>query len=268
MAATDKVKPSVRIFLFFSILSHILYISPHTEILAQLSHLKTPTFCSSHSHPILCAAVFNFCHHHRYLNCERFTVVPVQMHSPPPLPVTFARHTLCCGETGVLCLTPGQSSSSLIISSNLLRVCAPARLVLIFSGSEVTWNVMIVHNTAVARRRVLFLVNRARFTTVSGQGQALAPPPVLSTCVFYHYYIISNAFKLCPHSVWAACKPWANCRHPHLIPLSCTCLCFHHVSCDGAAFDFCPEITASKRGCSAKILRNLCPSRWRALKCA
>lgn len=36
---------------------------------------------------------------------------------------------------------------------------------------------MIVHNTAVARRRVLFLVNRARFTTVSGQGQALAPPP-------------------------------------------------------------------------------------------
>lgn len=43
---------------------------------------------------------------------------------------------------------------------------------------------MIVHNTAVARRRVLFLVNRARFTTVSGQGQALAPPPVLSTCVF------------------------------------------------------------------------------------
>lgn len=181
VAATDKVKPSVRIFLFFSILSHILYISPHTEILAQLSHLKTPTFCSSHSHPILCAAVFNFCHHHRYLNCERFTVVPVQMHSPP-LPVTFARHTLCCGETGVLCLTPGQSSSSLIISSNLLRVCAPARLVLIFSGSEVTWNVMIVHNTAVARRRVLFLVNRARFTTVSGQGQALAPPP---PCIVY-----------------------------------------------------------------------------------
>lgn len=36
---------------------------------------------------------------------------------------------------------------------------------------------MIVHNTAVARRRVLFLVNRARFTTVLGQGQALAPPP-------------------------------------------------------------------------------------------
>lgn len=74
-------------FFFFFPSSHILYISPHTEILAQLSHLKTPAFCSSHSHPILCATVFNFCHHHRYLNCERFTVVPVQMHFSPP-----ARH--------------------------------------------------------------------------------------------------------------------------------------------------------------------------------
>lgn len=141
VAATDKAKPSVRIFCFHLRASfvHIFFFS--TPFLRSYLISTPPSFVPRIVIESVHRRVVYFRHRHHCLHCERFGIVPVPVHIfflTPPL--SFPRHILCCGDTtgAVLCFTPPDGARP-VLSCRL--ICS--HLVLMFSSSEVTWDVML-----------------------------------------------------------------------------------------------------------------------------